>query len=1005
MIEVIHLRKSYRPKRGVPVTAVDDVSIRFPQTGMVFLLGRSGSGKSTLLNLLGGLDRYDSGDIRINGVSTKEYSQADFDSYRNASVGFIFQEYNILPEFTVGANIALAIELQGRKATSEEIERILRQVDLVGYGDRRPNELSGGQSQRVAIARALVKNPKIILADEPTGALDSATGKQVFDTLKRLSETKLVVIVSHDREYSEQYADRIIELADGRVISDVEKKNTERTEESTPVFSDGSYRVPGEYRLTEEDLAAVNEYLASEDRKSLLIRVDSAMSRNYHFETTEQPEILGTGEVNRIRSHLPLARAARIAVGTLSHKKVRLVFTVLMSVIAFVLFGCVATLIGYRYEDSVTKVFREEGVKSVYIQKQTKYIFSSDGDESDWIEQFNFTAAELDQLRELADGKVYPLRCIAGLTVEAPDGEGGSPNGDGNNPVDMLNFSDSAEFFEIDEEILAQLGCKLETGSLPDGSKDEIAISKIMYEMCRNRALLGGGKIPKMSEMIGSTVRMSNGRELVITGIIDTGLDYMRYFTALVEAVNEFSDRTIISVAMIKALVMMSDFQYDIASNLAGKNLVGRGFVDRQPEGEFVYRGSVRGKEYYNYDFSTSLFGDIADIDRYPNTDIHPGTPEDSEEFPTAGLSEVECYFSCSQMRVFLAEHITTDILEDLGINAAVQVEYERLKKKAEERRKKEAEEAGESADATLSQAMKAAQDQDGNENTGKMTKREEALEQEYYETAIRSVLRSATPEQIVTLAERYLSVRPMYLYYDNTQSRTYYEENRVLLKVLGIVNDVSDDSVTERLPYYGVLFIHEKDMPDFGITKAKNVTGAMLVLPESDDALRDIVRYCNEGNGTDRYQIVTKFNTELSVVDEMMETIKKVLLYMGAFFACFAMILFASFITSSIANKKHDVGILRAIGSKGNDVFRIFGSESCMIAFLCFLISAVLTGLLTSLGNRVILGTLHVSILNFGPVQVLLIFAIAFGTALIASFLPVLFFSRKRPIDVIRGR
>lgn len=124
----------------------------------------------------------------------------------------------------MGANIALAIELQGRKATDEEISKILRQVDLDGFGDRKPNELSGGQKQRVAIARALVKNPQIIMADEPTGALDSNTGKQVFDTLKKLSEEKLVIVVSHDREFAEQYGDRIIELADGKVISDVEKQ-------------------------------------------------------------------------------------------------------------------------------------------------------------------------------------------------------------------------------------------------------------------------------------------------------------------------------------------------------------------------------------------------------------------------------------------------------------------------------------------------------------------------------------------------------------------------------------------------------------------------------------------------------------------------------------------------------------------------------------------------------------------------------------------------------------
>ena len=156
MIETINLYKKYKPKRGVPVTAIDDVSLKFPDRGMVFLLGKSGSGKSTLLNLLGGLDRYDGGEIIIKGVSSKNFSQQYFDSYRNTYVGFIFQEYNILDEFTVGANIALAIELQGKRATNDQINSILREVDLEGYGSRRPNELSGGQKQRVAIAHTLL---------------------------------------------------------------------------------------------------------------------------------------------------------------------------------------------------------------------------------------------------------------------------------------------------------------------------------------------------------------------------------------------------------------------------------------------------------------------------------------------------------------------------------------------------------------------------------------------------------------------------------------------------------------------------------------------------------------------------------------------------------------------------------------------------------------------------------------------------------------------------------
>ena len=226
MLETKNLKKVYKTKKGVSVNALNGVSIKFPEKGLVFLLGKSGSGKSTLLNLLGGLDKYDEGEIIIKGVSSKDFNQSHFDSYRNTYVGFIFQEYNVLEEFTVGANIALAIELQGRKASDEEINSILTKVDLEGYGDRKPNELSGGQKQRVAIARAIAKNPKLLLCDEPTGALDYNTGKAI---LKLLQETcrkngVTVVIITHNLALTPM-GDKVIEVKNGRIKNITINKN------------------------------------------------------------------------------------------------------------------------------------------------------------------------------------------------------------------------------------------------------------------------------------------------------------------------------------------------------------------------------------------------------------------------------------------------------------------------------------------------------------------------------------------------------------------------------------------------------------------------------------------------------------------------------------------------------------------------------------------------------------------------------------------------------------
>lgn len=246
MIRIKNLSKIYN-RENAEVKALDHVSVNFGEKGMVFVVGKSGSGKSTLLNLLGGLDKPTSGEIVIDGRSGSDFKESDFDAYRNTYVGFIFQEYHLMESDTVGANVAIALELQGKKADRQAIDKILRKLELTDENGetlyaRRINELSGGQKQRVAIARALIKDPKIILADEPTGALDSQTGKQLYEQLKELSKERPVVVVSHDRKSAETYGDRIIELSDGKVIKDSDQ-TVDYSEKGKEAFQFGKFRL------------------------------------------------------------------------------------------------------------------------------------------------------------------------------------------------------------------------------------------------------------------------------------------------------------------------------------------------------------------------------------------------------------------------------------------------------------------------------------------------------------------------------------------------------------------------------------------------------------------------------------------------------------------------------------------------------------------------------------------------------------------------------------------
>lgn len=236
MLRLESIRKEYVTGDS-KVEALKEVSLQFRKSEFVSILGQSGCGKTTLLNIIGGLDRYTSGDLIINGKSTKEFKDRDWDSYRNHSVGFVFQNYNLIPHQTVLANVELALTLSGvsKKERKSRAIKALEDVGLKEHIYKKPNQLSGGQMQRVAIARALVNDPEIILADEPTGALDTHTSLQVMEILKKISKDKLIIMVTHNPDLAEKYSSRIIKILDGKITDDSNpySKEDEKKEDRT----------------------------------------------------------------------------------------------------------------------------------------------------------------------------------------------------------------------------------------------------------------------------------------------------------------------------------------------------------------------------------------------------------------------------------------------------------------------------------------------------------------------------------------------------------------------------------------------------------------------------------------------------------------------------------------------------------------------------------------------------------------------------------------------------
>lgn len=914
MLETKELVKIYKPKKGVPVTALDKISLKFPDKGMVFLLGKSGSGKSTLLNVLGGLDSYDGGEIIIKGVSSKNFKQQHFDSYRNTYVGFIFQEYNVLDEFSVGANIALAIELQNRKASDGEINDILKQVDLEGFGNRKPNELSGGQKQRVAIARALVKKPQIIMADEPTGALDSNTGRQVFDTLKKLSETKLVIVVSHDREFAEQYADRIIELSDGVVVSDVELDTAPAAEEekTVPQFHDNIVEVPCGYHLTEQDREEINAYIEKLKEGSLEITVSRKNQSAKRFVKTDTSKFKSEdgSQFKLIKSKLPLKNAFKIGASGLKHKKIRLVFTILLSCIAFGLFGLSDTFGAYNHIKTCTNSLVDSGVKYLSVAKSKKI----DNNGNYYWRDYGYKISE-NNLTEISKGVGVPMQ-----GVYNPANSDLSFDAQTNPEVELTETEYNiysrafSGFAEIDYSVIDNMGFELLAGTLPDGTRDEIAVSEYIFEIFKKAEYFDGEtyntakdgtktpiyqKINEVNDLIGKTITLNNVK-YTITAVIDTGFDISRY-TSLTEK----KDHKTKAEQMVD-YVLYNEFCSSSAYSYAGLIMVGsekmEKLISERPPMSEITEGYIN---FYsptdNYSVDSNYMATFDDI-KGENIIWIDG------EKKTLGEKEIIA---------------TLDVINPYNEELGSEAFAKSLKSKN-----------------TLS-----------------------AWEYNFYN-----------------------------------------DENTEGWKLVGIIDNVTEGNKSKL---NSTLVTSASVFKKYTEGSDKIYSFAVGAMPEDKEDVRSAVAYCYREDANIRYQVQNSVTFELDSVNDALKILSKYFFWIGIGFAAFAALMLANFIGTSISYKKQEIGILRAIGSRSNDVFRIFFAESFIIAMINFVLSSIGVFVATVIINQLMrteVGIL-ITILSFGIRQLVLLLAVSIFVAFIASFLPVKRIASKRPIDAIRNR
>ena len=554
MITFSKVSKTYTPKKGVPVEALKEVSFSLPDKGLFFILGRSGSGKSTALHLLGGLDSATGGDILVDGKSTKDFTQKDWDAYRNACAGFVFQDYNLFDDFTVRKNIALALELEGEKKFDEKISAVLSEVGLSGYEKRSPKELSGGQKQRVAIARALVKDPTIILADEPTGALDSETGAEIFELLRSLSKEKLVVVVSHDREFASEYADGVIEFADGRVKSDTASAKAE----------------------------------------------SSAAAEGAAAETKEKTKKRGMG----------IGARARLSGMGLKKHPVRMVFTIFLSMVCFALVGFTDAFGCYNANEVIYNSIRDAGFNYVGYMIETFDTGVPSHSNGYWSKKDEANFKEVlhaEQVDYVNNAMSFPMFKLAETQEDA--------NAWGYRPRSIGCMEASEELFE---RYGLTLSAGRMPQPVAPNEPEEILISEYFFWLYQKYGFETGARseegsgydyyysipVNDFSDVLGQILPSNvEGMDYKIVGIVDTNYNFERY--QFIEDYYKEERDYIIPELSDKVCQLQDERDTDLMTRMHRVLFVRDGFVEDE------YYAGLQGnteKDYYEVSAGAKVY-------------------------------------------------------------------------------------------------------------------------------------------------------------------------------------------------------------------------------------------------------------------------------------------------------------------------------------------------------------------------------------------------------------
>lgn len=945
MLELKNVRKTYRTKAGT-VNALDGVSLTFPTTGLVFISGKSGCGKTTLLNVIGGLDGIDDGEIYIQDKGFSTFSAKEYDSYRNTFVGFVFQEYNLLAEYTVEYNIKIAMELQGRPVDEAAFERLLKDVEIEELRNRKPSELSGGQRQRVAIARALVKEPRIIMADEPTGALDSATGAQVLELLKKLSKDKLVIVVSHDSEFAEKYADRIVHLVDGKVVDDITFTEKEilsnvSEQENAVVVKEGSELSPQEKDILAK---AVKERKKIELTEKLCFR---------DKQTTGEVVKAALEPIAFKKSKMKLKSSAYLGVKSLVVKPVRLAITVLISALAFAVFGLFDTVATFNTQ----KILRHSlGETSPTLVATADYIVDYNADDKYDLKVSDETLASLAQetggavkgifdFRDNTTGSVaytQPILEISNSSVVVGKRYyANSING-------FIEFNETTEingdgtFKDFDYTLVSGEYPRLryENGSLVEESLYEVAIStyladSILYYLNGNP--LGEEQVTVREALLGCSLSIRQDKYKIV-GIIDCGEIPAKYdeiksstpYNAKLNALLDDYD-TFINSGAQKCFFVANGFREKINERLDSAAIFFAGNTDWK----ITLSTSTVKKQLTDYVYDSADYG--AD-----NVVLFNGA------YPADGkitLADDEVLVHCLNLENLLSKEIAA--LPDEASKRDVR---------------------------TLLRGLQSP---------------DKEVVRENFAAALTLLKKTAIEPVTATI---------------DTRSTKTGEKLSKQVKIVGFYFGVDTNSYTSSSQYK--LMMNTSLMRAFSIYPEQGDYTQILFSEQSVKKGRNtIVEYLT--SETD-FALTWYNNSVLAVIQEnepMIRQAADLFLYAALALAVFSIFMLYNYISTSIANKRRSVGVLRGLGAGGKDIFLTFLSESLIIGLINGVLANVLCAVGCTVVNSYIMNIMNISVAFalFEIRQVLIILGISLLTAVLSSALPIIKISKKKPVELIR--